>query len=423
MNENSSRVSPCGNFRVADAVSPSFSAIDGRSASYQGRSECCRTLSTEEEFSNMPVSVSTRTINFASLAADNTNETGEHYYRRIGSSQGTARKVMYRINNENDLEEDFPHINGKREFKYRSENIAVSDNIDLIQTDTEKLHIVTLSTDNTGPIENWEYTARLHGYNYTILGRGEKWGGWSWRTSKYIEKVKELPYNSLVVLCDGNDIFFAREPEILISAYRSYNTDLLFGGEPTCCTGKYGATSGLIGMHNRDNAIRDIYSRKPPTRWCFPNAGCIMGTKKRILQVLKDVQYQPDDQAGYLEKYLSDASYLTIDYYSRMVGNVNAFSHLYCVDCGLFDSPQKYEKQFWRQVNDRSLSSHMLYRNVQTGEIPAILHFPGKNILLYNYFGYHMYPDNFITSKAKEKMLSPVSQSTKILSSIAQLWR
>ena len=358
-----------------------------------------------------------------------------HSYRKLGDKQGTARLVTVVSNDDEDLDvlQSETIFRLSRSISSVSpithpENAALGSHtsgsdIELIKTtgsDVDRLHVITLSTDSKGPVENWEYTAKKHGYNYTILGRGEKWGGWPWRTSQYIEAVRRLEDDAIVMLCDGNDLFFVREPDVLMNAYRSYDTDLLFGGEPTCCTGKFGATSGLVGLYNRDIAIRKINDRNPPTRWCFPNAGCILGSKKRVLAALEDVRNEKDDQAGYLAKYLENPSYLTIDYHSRMVGNINAFASLYCVDCGLLDDRQKYESQFWRPVNNLNLSDHTLYENMHTGELPAVLHFPGKNTLMYNYIGFHMFPGSFVVTKPKSK--SPL-HSTKLLSSIADLWK
>lgn len=285
---------------------------------------------------------------------------------------------------------------------------------------SRSLHVITLSTDDRGPIENWEFTAKLHGYDYTILGRGEKWQGWPWRTKKYLERVLELPEGTLVLLCDGNDIIFARGPAELIRAYDLYETDLLFGGEPTCCTGKYGIMGGISGLSNRDYAIKTIVEREPATRWCFPNAGCIMGTRERIIQILEENKDEPDDQAGYLGKYLSNPSYLKVDFFSRVVGNVNAINYFFCVECDMFDDSHKYELQFWEPVRNLSISNHLVYRNKLTGEIPCILHFPGKNILLYNVMGHRMFKAEFKMVKPKPKKHT---QPQKALFSIADHWK
>src|ERR1019366_4975341 len=83
------------------------------------------------------------------------------------------------------------------------------------------IKVITLSTDRGAALENWIYGATKLGYDITILGLGEKWGGWPWRTKKYLEAVKALPSRSLILIVDGNDILFVRGPNSLYEAYNS----------------------------------------------------------------------------------------------------------------------------------------------------------------------------------------------------------
>ena len=303
------------------------------------------------------------------------------------------------------------------------------------------LKLITLNTDNDNGLYNWEYSASILGYDYKILGLGEKWGGWSWRTKKYLEYVQSLPEKNIVTITDGNDLFFTRSPKDLVSAYESYNSEVVFGGEPTCCTGKYQYHPFKI---NRGIAINAMFKRcnqyNDSTRWMFPNAGCITGKVSRMIELLEDIQEEPDDQAGYLEKLIEDFDCFEIDYQAKIVGNVNAIGYYHCVDhpqsdlCSTIKDKLRNEHQYWDlELTDShcKISNKMIpdityedgyhsiyrYRNNITNNVPCVLHFPGKNYELYNVFGDKLYNRSFRPLKRdKEK-------KDNALESIVRIWK
>jgi hypothetical protein len=300
---------------------------------------------------------------------------------------------------------------------------------------SKTIKVITLSTDEGPALDNWILGAKKLGYDYTILGRGEKWGGWSWRTQKYIEAIKKIPNNCIVLIVDGNDILFTRGPASLYRAYKSAGSPaIIFGGEPTCCVGKFSAHQ-MNGERNR--AISTIDNRGPKNRWKFPNAGCIMGRKDAVLEALETVKDEPDDQAGHLEQYLDDESYLNIDWEHRIVGNVNKPGTFYCVDTSVAEDKNTVELQtYWEKVSIVELIenakqngidtsqykdsvSNVLYRNKDTGGVPCILHFAGKNMQGYNVVGATLYGSVFRPVSADE----PISVGKSALLSVADLWK
>ena len=327
------------------------------------------------------------------------------------------------------------------------------------------LKVITLSTDSGPALDNWLYGTQRLGYDVTVLGVGEKWVNWAWRTKKYEEVVRGLPESTpeqttLVLIVDGNDILFVRGPKSLYRAYKmvckssiNINTNtssskksdnkkdtndkreelLIFGGEPTCCVGKF---SAIRINGERQRAMTVIDSRKPKNRWKFPNAGCIMGTRETVLRALTGIRDEPDDQAGHLEKYLEDPKYLNIDWNHNIVGNINRPSLFYCVDCGISDDKDIFELQFWEKVDVNKLKEDLiknakdatlysdcigdiLYRNKTTGGIPCILHFPGKNIRSYNLLGAMLYGTKF----RPIQLDTPPSVGKAALFSIAKWWK
>ena len=262
------------------------------------------------------------------------------------------------------------------------------------------IHVVTLSTDKNSALENWEYSAKSLGYTYKILGLGMKWGGWSFRTKQYIIYIKTLPDDALILVVDGNDILFVRGPDALWEGFKRINQPLIFGGEVSCCTGKYAhsLSNPKNPIGNRKKAIEEIQRRLPPTRYCFPNAGCILGWKENVLNALETVKEENDDQAGHLEQYLKNPNYLSIDWGHDIVGNVNKVGVLWCVDCSFLDDLETHELKYYDKVDnqkDKIVITNCMYQNNITRGIPCILHFAGKNMHGYNVMGAHLYGSKF----------------------------
>ena len=296
------------------------------------------------------------------------------------------------------------------------------------------IHVVTLSTDSGNATMNWVHGAKKLGYNFTLLGQGQKWGGWSWRTKQYIAAIEKLPTNTLVLVVDTNDVLLCRGPRSLYRAYKAAGNPLLmFGGEPTCCVGKFEATK-MNGERHR--AINTIDARLPMNRWKFPNAGCIMGARDTVLNALRRVQEEPDDQAGHLEHYLKDERYLEIDWQHRIVGNVNRPGMLFCVTTSMADDADSVEMGYWDKASVTNLATEateqgedptvyndsiggVLYRNRVTGGIPCVLHFPGKNIYTYNLMGAMVYGVAF--RPVQNEVPNSVGKSALI--GIASLWK
>lgn len=305
------------------------------------------------------------------------------------------------------------------------------------------LKLITLNTDRDDGLYNWEYTASSLGYDYKILGVGQKWGGWSWRTQKYLDYIQTLPEKNIVTITDGNDLFFTRSPTDLLNSYESYNSDVVFGGEPTCCTGKYQYHPFKV---NRGIAISSMFDRynqhNDSTRWMFPNAGCITGKVSRLVEMLEDIKDEPDDQAGYLERLIEDFNYFDIDYQTKIVGNVNAIGYYHCVDhpqsdlCSSIKDKLRNEHQYWdleltdsyctvnntnkienNVIYEEGYNSFYRYRNNITNNIPCILHFPGKNYELYNTFGSKLYGYSFRPLKRDK------NSKDNPLESVVRIWK
>lgn len=290
------------------------------------------------------------------------------------------------------------------------------------------LKLVTLQTNRNEALDNWIFTAKNNGYDYAILGLDEEWGGWSWRTKQYLKYVQTLAADMVVCIVDCNDILFVKPVTELKTAWMTYfekGQDLVFGGEATCCTGDYRYYVNPSGNKQMVSKVKKIQNSR--TRWMFPNAGCVIGTRDRIIEMLNVAKDADDDQARYLEMYTENSNWLTIDHEHKIVGNLNALNYMYQADTNF---PQDYynsELKYWDIVDQYPYlmrddvtivnpppTLHQL-KNKITGGTPCIVHFPGKNYVLYNYIGKELFGSNF--------RLLPFEDKRSTLWTVAKLWK
>lgn len=265
---------------------------------------------------------------------------------------------------------------------------------------TSNITVMSVCTDKGPLLDNWKMSLEKQGYDYKIIGLGEKWGGWTWRTRQYIKAVSEIQEEKLVVLTDATDLFFIGPPQDLLSSFESYNSDVVVGAEHQCCTSwpRWNFTiKELILFHAR--------KRNPNTRYVVPNGGFIMGYRSALLDVLCANIRQEDDQHGYLVNWLEHPDVFKLDTHARCVAN-------FVYDIPFFDSQddERVETDFYELRGKRLYST-------ETKSFPCVLHFPGGNAEAYNMLGGKIYGTHFnpmvpkkatVTSVIKKSWTMPI---------------
>lgn len=241
-----------------------------------------------------------------------------------------------------------------------------------------KIKLFTVCTDESDGLENWKLSANLMGYDWKVIGLGEKWGGWKWRTKKYIEEISKVEEECLIILTDGTDVIFTRHQNNMIQAFREYDSNVVIGAEHQCCTSwprwNFSVKQKILEFARRKN---------PEVRPIVPNGGFVMGFKSDVLQTLCSNIEQEDDQHGYLVQYLTVQSNFKLDIYSRCVANI-------VYDISLFDSKddERQESEIYKFDGKKFVSK-------ETQNSPCAMHFPGGNIEAYNFFGEFLFKDAF----------------------------
>lgn len=230
-----------------------------------------------------------------------------------------------------------------------------------------RIHVVTVCTNKSRGLENLLFTIQKQGYNqnghqFHVIGSGEKWKGWPWRTKKYKEAINDILRNgdnedTLFCLVDANDLFFIGPPERMITNFLKYNCKVVVSAE---------RNSFVVPK----DAKKFFKERNSTTVFKYPNHGCIIGYGKEIVEILEKNKESPDDQQGIQSKFASGEIQYEIDYKTSLVANI-VFN---LKDNVIF------------QIVEGKIQSTI------SGEYPVVAHFPGKDPIFYNMYLKELYP-------------------------------
>ena len=91
-----------------------------------------------------------------------------------------------------------------------------------------KVHVITIATHNEGYLNILKESCERYGLELTILGFGEKWGGFTWRMLKIREYLQHnTDDEDIIIIVDGYDTIFLADKNYIINNFLSYNTNIL----------------------------------------------------------------------------------------------------------------------------------------------------------------------------------------------------
>lgn len=246
-----------------------------------------------------------------------------------------------------------------------------------------KILALTVNTQYSNNLEIWKRSAERYGYNYKILGLGEKWRGWKWRTKKYIEALKFYNKIEIFILCDSDDLYFTGPRSEFLEKFLDFNSEIVIGTEEFCCTGN--ASRGEKKETTRK--LYEILERKNINTNSFSiNGGCLCGYREDLLKLLNKNKDAEDDQYGYISLYIKDQNLFTPDYYQKLLG-----THL---NRNIIEKP----------IDDWEIRKGRIYNKI-TKTYPLVMHFPGGR---FNNYKRYLHEDdkNFeIKMKLKHKLI------------------
>ena len=233
-----------------------------------------------------------------------------------------------------------------------------------------KIKLYSVATKNIpeSRYKRLQLTAKYYGYHYEFLGRNKEWQGFNSKIKLYNEALAHTkePYTILV---DCNDLFICASSDELCNKFEALKKDLIVGGERI----------PHYPSNGNKNDIFKYFENIKHSDQAYPNSGFIMGKTDKLKQLMELHMGYKDDQVACFDTIYHNKMNLSIDYNITLIGNVPNYRQI--------KSEEDYE------FNNKLRR----YKNIQSGEYPAVLHFPGGSVYMM---------DKFFMNQNEELLLS-----------------
>jgi len=159
-------------------------------------------------------------------------------------------------------------------------------------------HVFTYATHMTQGVREWENSAHRNGWEPVILGRGERWLGWSARAFALSSHISTLPANETVLVTDGFDVLILQSPEIFNALLGDRR--VLLGTEVCFKMLKArGGVEGALRGRKYNYGVSHRLEKIAPGRTI--NGGCFAGKAGDLSVALRGVSESrySDDQAAW----------------------------------------------------------------------------------------------------------------------------
>ena len=244
----------------------------------------------------------------------------------------------------------YPYDGGRNIFQ----DFSASGRMLINYPQCKYLKVFSVATKEISPENICQYkaSAEYYGYDLEILGREESWGGWSYRTQKYIDAIRRTNY-PVICITDCTDVLFVGPSEELYEKFSASGECLIIGTE-----------SKLAYQGSTDHDERNIerFFQDTSSRFKYPNGGYLIGKRQSLLELLEANKNSTDDQVGYINLCYERKQKIHRDTDTIFCGNVPKY--LPNIDL---------EKDFWKLS-----ASDLRYYNPDTGHKPCVFHFPGN---------------------------------------------
>jgi hypothetical protein len=169
------------------------------------------------------------------------------------------------------------------------------------------LTVITVATHDKGYLPVLKSQLKQNGINFKIIGYGDKWKGWKWRTDQILKYLKTHNPTDVIMVIDGYDVIVPGNKGQIMKKYRSFNTDVVFGIEMTdSLEPSYGIDYIYFPIIKSSFDINSQY---------MMNGGSFMGTAKSLIKIYERIKkyYKntdtTDDQLALNNISLKDIQY------------------------------------------------------------------------------------------------------------------
>jgi uncharacterized protein YlzI (FlbEa/FlbD family) len=245
---------------------------------------------------------------------------------------------------------------------------------------TNNNDFIAITYENDASEKNTNNLLRMfekNGYNYKVLGNGEKWDGWYGRLNAYNNYIKTLDPETYILLCDGRDVIVNENYTIFINkAINTYEDRIIIGTERQCCTETKDDVYRAKNIKKGEN-LKEIYKQymkekalqKSNKDFYYLNFGMMFGKASDFINLFKLMDIKPgnDDQSLAYKLYYENSELFSPDYNQELLSNADS-------NWGIFYLKDKCFFK-WNGHN---------WDNYITNTTPSIIQIPGKRWNCYN---------------------------------------
>jgi len=249
--------------------------------------------------------------------------------------------------------------------------------------------VVTVNTDESIALDNWKLSLTNNGYSeYAILGLGQKWRGFKWRSKMYLKYLRKLKQqyggNHIVMTCDSTDVLFLQPMNDLVHKFKVLEQTVVVSADDTQLVGQFanGLTRELaaqiiekrLGERSSSSSKTNKQGIRTCPRYMWVNAGLCIGYVDYVIALYERLKSYEDDQEGLQIEWLADPDLCFIDYHQHLFANLSGMRHIVTMNRDDL-------------VNDLVFDhEHNRYKHRVTKTWPSVVHFPGKITTTYNNF-------------------------------------
>lgn len=143
------------------------------------------------------------------------------------------------------------------------------------------MKIVTVSTKSDGYFPVLKKLCKKKNHELIVLGFGEKWKGWVWRTKMFINYISKCDPNEIIMIIDAYDVMVLASHKEIMRKYRNFKCDILFSA--SCI---YSGQPNLSWLYQNIifNQIKNYFD-VPNYKSYILNAGSFMGKASKICEL------------------------------------------------------------------------------------------------------------------------------------------
>ncbi len=231
-----------------------------------------------------------------------------------------------------------------------------------------ELTVITVATQNDGYMPILKKQLENSKIKYDILGFGEKWKGWLWRTQLILNYLKKCKPDQIVMFVDGYDIVIVGIEQDILKKFKEFDTDIVIGVH-------------LSGSQEYDVLFKFLYALT--TKYYFScngdyilNAGCIMGKAKNMIDLYQRIldyskKHDVTDDQRILNNICLKNLNFKLDIHSMIFwiwDPVSMYEFFYDI---FYNHLPFYEKSIKKCVSKSHTRSRPIFRN---GIMPEVIH-------------------------------------------------